>query len=125
MENDKDFDFYEGNDLEDSTVKDIKGLTDTVSKYVYSKMNFPCICLNENLKLPKSKWLLISKLVKQGAEDKNISVYMIRNGELLKAGSLAGSQIIPFIDVLGIENLFGYYSKDKELRGDRLYVLSC
>lgn len=120
----EDFDFYEG-DSEEEVVRDVKGLTDTVSKYVYSSMNFPCICLKEDLKLPKSKWLLISKLVKQGAEDKNISVYMIRNGELYKAGSLAGSQVIPFIDVLGIDNLFGFYSKDKELRGDRLYVLSC
>ena len=81
--------------------------------------------LNEDIKLPKHKWLIISKLVKQGSEDKNIAVYLIRNGELYRAGSLSGVQIKAFIDILGIENLFGYYNKDKRLDGDRLYVLSC
>lgn len=117
------FNFYGGNSEEES-VRDIKGITDTVTKYVYDNLNFPNICLNEDLKLPKSKWLLISKLVKQGAEDKNISVYILRNGEMFKAGCLAGSQVIPFIDVVGIDNLHGYYTKDKRLEGDRLYILS-
>lgn len=119
------FDFYEDGGNEEEVVRDIKGLTDTVSKFVYSSMTFPCICLKEDIKLPKHKWLIISKLVKQGSEDKNISVYMIRGGELFKAGSLSGLQIKAFIDIIGIENLFGYYNKDKELKGDRLYVLSC
>lgn len=120
-----DFNFYGGDESEESIVKDVKGLTDTVSKFVYSDMVFPCICLNEDIKLPKHKWLIISKLVKQGSEDKNIAVYLIRNGELYRAGSLSGVQIKAFIDILGIENLFGYYNKDKRLDGDRLYVLSC
>ncbi|MGV3076439.1 hypothetical protein ACEE21_15275 [Clostridium baratii] len=120
-----DFNFYGDGSNEDEVVREVKGLTDTVSKFVYSDMSFPCICLKEDIKLPKHKWLIISKLVKQGSEGKNISVYMIRGGELFKAGSLSGLQIKAFIDIIGIENLFGYYNKDKELKGDRLYVLSC
>lgn len=120
-----DFNFYGDGSNEEEVVRDVKGLTDTVSKFVYSNMTFPCICLKEDIKLPKHKWLIISKLVKQGSEDKNISVYMIRGGELFKAGSLSGLQIKAFIDIIGIDNLFGYYNKDKELKGDRLYVLSC
>lgn len=118
-------DFYGEEHNEEDAVRDIKGLTDTVSKFVYSSMDFPCICLKEDTKLPKHKWLIISKLVKQGAEDKNISVYMFRGGEMFKAGSLSGLQIKAFIDIIGIDNLFGYYNKDKKLDGDKLYVLSC
>lgn len=119
----KDFNFYEEDD-EKEKVREIRGLTDTVSKFVYGSMEFPCICLKEDIKLPKHKWLVISKLVKLGAEDKNIAVYMIRNGELFKAGCLSGVQVKAFIDIIGIDNMFGYYNKDKELKGDRLYVLS-
>ena len=117
------FDFY--GDGEETVVKDIKGLTDTVSKFVYSSMDFPCICLKEDIKLPKHKWLIMSKLVKQGAEGKNISVYIRRGGDIFKAGSLAGEQVKAFIEIIGLDNLFGFYNKDKELVGDRLYVLSC
>ena len=48
-----DFDFYDGVEQDSSVVQDIKGLTDEVSKYIYSNMDFPCICVKENIKLPK------------------------------------------------------------------------
>lgn len=121
----EEFDFYEGNEEGKEEVRDVKGLTDTVSKYVYNNMEFPCICLKEDIKLPKHKWVIISKLVKQGSSDKNISIYMLRGGEMFKAGSLSGLQVKAFIDIVGLDNLFGYFNKDKELIGDRLYVLSC
>jgi hypothetical protein len=121
----EEFDFYEGNEEGIEEVRDIKGLTDTVSKYVYSNMEFPCICLKEDIKLPRHKWVIISKLVKQGSSDKNISIYMLRGGEVFKAGTLSGLQVKAFIDIIGLDNLFGYFNKDKKLTGDRLYVLSC
>lgn len=119
-----DFNFYGVEQDDTEEVKDLKGVTDTVSKFVFSNMSYPCICLKEDLKLPKHKWVIISKLVKQGSVDKNISVYMIRGGELYKAGSLSGVQIKAFIDIIGIDNMYGFYNKDKELKGDKLYVLS-
>lgn len=118
------FGFY-GEKADDEEVKDIKGVTDEVSKYVFSDIQYPSICLKEDIKLPKYKWVAISKLVKQGSVNKNISFYLIRNNEVLKAGALAGIQIKAFIDIVGIENLFGFYKKDKKLEGDRLYILSC
>lgn len=121
----EEFDFYEDNEEGKEEVRDVKGLTDTVSKYVYNNMEFPCICLKEDIKLPKHKWVIISKLVKQGSSGKNISIYMLRGGEMFKAGSLSGLQVKAFIDIVGLDNLFGYFNKDKELIGDRLYVLSC
>lgn len=118
------FGFY-GEEVEnENSVREIRGITDTVSKYVFSDMNFPCICLKEDLTLPKHKWVVISKLVKQGTSDKNISVYLIRKGDLYKAGALSGVQVTALIDLVGLDNLVGYYNKDKELKGDRLYILS-
>lgn len=119
----EDFGFY-GEENEQEEVKDIKGVTDEVSKYVYSDMKFPCICLNADIKLPKHKWIVISKLVKQGTVEKDIAVYMIRNGELFKVGSLSGVQIKAFIDIVGIKNISGYYNKSTKLEGDKVYVLS-
>lgn len=120
---DEDFGFY-GEENEQEEIKDIRGVTDEVSKYVYSDMQFPCLCLNADIKLPKHKWIVISKLVKQGTVDKDIAVYMIRNGELFKAGSLSGIQVKAFIDIIGLDNIFGYYNKEVKLTGDKVYVLS-
>lgn len=117
-----DFDFYD-DESEEEVVKDIKGVTDSVSKFIYTDMEFPCICLKPDIILPKHKWKIISKLAKPDA-DKNISLYIIRQGDIFKIGSLSGIQIKAFIDIIGLENMTGFHSKDKELIGDKLYVLS-
>lgn len=119
----EDFEFY-GKGTEKEEVKDIKGITDTVSEYVYSSMEYPCICLKPNLILPKHKWGIISKLSKSSGSDKNIFLYIIRKNEMFKIGKLSGIQVKSFIDIVGLDNLFGFYSKDKKLENDRLYVLS-
>lgn len=123
VENNNDFGFY-GEEAEDNEVKDIKGVTDEVSEFVYSDMEYPCICLKNNLKMPEHKWVVISKLVKQGVSDKNISVYMIRGGDLYKIGALSGTQIKAFLDIVGIDNMVGFNRKDVKLIGDKLYALS-
>lgn len=120
----KEFDFY-GEESEKEEIREVRGITDTVSRFVYSDMDFPCICLKDDLKLPKHKWMLISTLVKQGNISKTIPVYLIRNGDLFKVGALSTVQIKSFIDVVGLDNMFGFYNKDKKLEGDRLYILSC
>lgn len=118
------FDFYEGNSIDNDSVEDIRGITDRVSKYVFGDMVYPCICLREDIKLPRHKWNIISKLVKQGNGSKNICFYIIRKGEVYKAGALSGTQVKAVIDIIGLDNLFGFFSEGRELIGDRLYVLS-
>ena len=118
----EDYNFY-GEEDDSEEVKDINGVTDNVTKYVFTNMEYPCICLNADISLPKHKWITISKLVKQGVTQKNIAFYLLRNGELFKAGGLTGSQIKAFIDIVGLENLFGFYKKDVKLSGDKLYIL--
>lgn len=123
MSDKEDFGFY-GEDEDQEEIRGIRGITDEVSKFVFTNVEYPFICLNADIMLPQHKWVVISKLVKQGAVSKNIAFYMIRGGELYKAGSLSGIQIKSFIDIVGIENLFGYHNKDIRLEGDKLYVLS-
>lgn len=120
---DEDFGFY-GSEAELEEVKDIKGITDEVSKYVYTDMDFPCICLKGDINLPMHKWKVISKLVKEGSANKNITFYIIKGNELFRAGALAGIQVMPFIDIVGLENLEGFHNKEIKLEGDRLYVLA-
>lgn len=118
-------DYNEFNDdLDDDKVEGIRGITDEVSKFSYVDMDFPFICLQGNIQMPKHKWIIVSKLVKQVSSDKGISFYIQRGGNIYKAGSLARSQVKALIDIVGLENLFGFYSKDKKLEGDRLYVLA-
>lgn len=123
FENAEDFGFY-GEEEEEEVIKDIKGVTDEVSKFVFTNVEYPFVCLKADIALPQYKWLIISKLVKQGVASKNISFYMLRGGELFKAGALSGVQIKSFIDIVGIDNLFGYHNENIRLEGDRLYVLS-
>ena len=105
-------------------VRDIKGITDSVSKYVYANMEYPSICLKPDLVLPKHKWEVISKIAKPVGVDKNISLYIIRNGETFKIGKLSGIQVKVFIDMVGLENVFGFHRDGRELIGDKVYVLS-
>ena len=121
--NNSDFGFY-GEEADEASVRDIKGVTDEVSKFVFTNIEYPCICLKADIMLPTYKWEVIAKLVKQGVVSKNISIYMLRNGELFKAGSLSGLQVKAFIDIVGIENLFGFHNRDIRLDGDKLYVLA-
>ena len=123
MEDVKDFGFY-GSEEDSEKIREIRGITDEVSEFEYAGMKYPCICLKDNLILPKHKWKGISNLVKQGTSSKNITVYMIREGELYEIGALAGIQIKAFIDIVGLNNMFAYHNKDTRLEKDKLYVFS-
>lgn len=120
----EDFSFYSESSNEDE-VKEIKGITDVVTKYVYKNMEYPCLCLNEDIVLPRSKWIVLKKFTEQGSMgDKNISLYLIRKGELLRIGGISPIQVKAVVGVVGMDNMFGFYNKNKKLEGSMLYVLS-
>lgn len=129
----EEFNFYEESNTRDTAntgydeveVRDIKGVTDSVSEYVFVDMEYPNVCLKADLVLPKHKWEVISKLSQIGGNvDKNISLYIVRNDELYKIGALSGVQIKSFLDIVGIENIVGHHKDGRELVGSKLYVLS-
>ena len=111
-------------DEEESEVQDIKGVTDEVTKMCYTNAKYPFICIDHGLEMPKHKWVAVSKMVKQTTSDKGIFFYIKNGNDLYEAGSLAKSQVKAIIDLVGLDNIIGYYSEDKELKGDRLYVLA-
>ena len=118
------FDFY-GDGSTEEVVRDVKGVTDSVSEYVFVDMEYPNLCLKADLVLPKHKWEVISKLSKIGGKaDKNISLYIVRHGELFKIGALNGVQVKSFIDIVGIDNIEGHHRDGRKLEGSKLYVLS-
>lgn len=117
----EDFNFYGEDEVKENI--DIKGITDIVSKYIFVGMVFPCICMKEDLQLPKYKWEGVSRMVKGNAEGKDITVYMKRSGEMYSLGKLSSIQVTPFLELVGLDNLVGYGVDEKEIVGDRLYAL--
>lgn len=120
-ENDE-LDFYgdesEGEDTE------IKGITGKVSSFTYTNVSFPCFIFNEGCAIPKHKLRIVANMVKSGnMQDKDTSLYFIQNGELFKIGSLSGTQIMGFLDLMGIDCLTGYTDAENKLEGGKLYSL--
>ena len=115
-------DFY-GRGSEEVKVE-IKGITDEVVNYTYTHMSYPCIVMKEGFKCAEHKMVVLSKMVKMSStEDKDITLYFSIKGELYKVGKLSGSQMKAFVDIVGLENARAFYSEDKELIGDKMYVL--
>lgn len=113
--------FYE--DCEESS-EDVEGITGQVSSFTFTNINYPCFIFKEGSEIPKYKLRIVANMVKSGnMQDKDTSLYFMQNGDLYKIGSLSGLQIMGFIDLIGIDNLIGYASKDEKLEGASLYCL--
>lgn len=121
MEN-EDFGFY-GEEEDESVVDDIHGITDTVTNYTYTNLQYPCIIFKEGFTLKSHKWRVISNMVKAIDKDKDTALYFKDNGNMVKLGSLSGRQVESFLELVGCENLLGYYLDGTKLEGDRLYTL--
>jgi hypothetical protein len=119
----EDFGFY-GEEAEEDKVEEIQGITENVSEFTYSSLEYPCIMFKEGFSLKNHKWKVLSNMVKSISPDKDISLYFHDNGELLKIGKISGTQVDAFLDIVGMEGVVGYYDKDTLLENDRLYTLS-
>ena len=116
----EDFDFY---DDVDENVDDIKGLTDEVTEFTYTDLSYPCLVFCEGFQLASHKWRVLSNMVKSEAPDKDISLYFMENGDMLRIGSISGRQVDAVLDLIDTANVVGYMSEGVELRGDLLYTL--
>lgn len=113
--------FYE--DCGESS-EDVEGITGQVSSFTFTNINYPCFIFKKGSEIPKYKLRIVANMVKSGnMQDKDTSLYFMQNGDLYKIGSLSGLQIMGFIDLIGIDNLIGYASKDEKLEGSSLYCL--
>lgn len=120
-----DFDFY-GDSTDDAQAKSIKGITDTISEYSFTKFEYPCLVIKRGFTCPKHKMSVISNMVQSSSKlEKDISLYFTdTSGEVFKLGMLAGIQVSAFLDMIKVENIIGFFEDKKLLEGDLLYVLS-
>lgn len=118
----EDFGFY-GSESDDTSVKGIKGITDNVTEFTYTNMEYPCIIFKDGVSYKKHQWRILSNMVKAVADDKDTALYFPDTSGLVKMGMLSGRQVESFLDLVGIENVYAYYSKDKLLEGSKLYSL--
>lgn len=116
-----DFEFY-GESADKDSVEDIQGITDSITSYSYTGVEYPCLILKDGFSCAKHRMEVIAKMVKTSG-DKDISLYFNNSGETYKIGNISGKQVKAFLDVVGIDNVLGFLSKDTSVTGDMLYVL--
>lgn len=114
---------YEG--YEEGTVEEIEGITDKVTDLSFTNVSYPAVIFKSGTELPKHKVVAISNMVKSnsGNSVKDITLYFQNEGQLFKLGMLSGQQIMPLIDIVGVESLQAYYSDGTPLSGNNIYVL--
>lgn len=114
---------YEGY-VEDE-VSEMEGITDKVTNYTYTKLEYPCLLFRKGVQLEKHKVQVVSNMVnsKTLGSTKDISLYLSNNGELFKIGKISGVQVLPLLEIIGEENLQGFLDKDTELKGSLIYTL--
>ena len=113
-------DFYDEEIIEDG---EIAGVTDTVVSYTFTGMEFPCVIFKDDVVFPEHKMLVLSKMLKMGAPDKDISIYFMKEGELYRIGKLSGMQMKAFLQIVGEDSVRVFYAEGHELLGDKIYVL--
>lgn len=110
---------------EDGEVKEIKGITDTVTDYTYTGLSYPCIVFKQGFKLERHKVQVISNMVKSNTVGikKDISLYFSNKDQLYKLGEISGVQVSPLIDIAGRDNLIAFLDADTELNDSLIYTL--
>lgn len=114
---------YDG--YEEGQVKELKGVTDTVTDTAFTTLDFPAIVFKDGMKLPKHQAEVISNMVKSSAQlgAKDIGLYFQHGSDLFKIGSISGLQVDSLLTITGTVNIFGFYSDGSRLEGDRIYTL--
>lgn len=125
---DSDFDFYDDDELEENAEcegykSDIAGITDEVTSYTYTNLSYPCIVFADGFSCPKHQMKVISNMVKSGGEDRDTTLYFANKNELYKLGNMSGRQVESLLDMVGTENIVGYYVDGTRITGDRMYTL--
>lgn len=118
----EDFGFY-GNEGDEPTKKEVKGITDKVTEFAYTDLVYPCVILNQDFKCPKHQLKVLSNMIKNKCGIKDIGMYFLKGNELFKMGNVSGLQIGFLLDMLGTSAVSGYMDSETRLEGDKLYTL--
>lgn len=99
-------------------------MEESVSRYVKADLNFPCLVIKQGFNAQKHRWMLISNIVKSSKKS-DVGLYLDNGDKKMKLGTVGGSQVRALIEILGEDNLSGYYDDGRELVGSKLFVLGC
>lgn len=99
-------------------------MEESVSRYVKADLNFPCLVIKQGFNAQKHRWMLISNIVKSSKKS-DVGLYLDNGDKKMKLGTVGGSQVRTLIEILGEDNLSGYYDDGRELVGSKLFVLGC
>lgn len=119
----EDFGFYGTNNDGRSEVH-VKGVTEDVTDFTFANVEYPCIIFKEGFSVPKHQLNVVSNMVKSCISTKDISLYYSKDSDLYKIGMIDGKQVNAFLEVIGIDKVFGFYDKNTRLEGNLLYTLS-
>lgn len=122
-----DFEFY-GQGTDNTKVQEVKGITDTVTEYVYTDLAYPCIIFKKGFTCPKHQMKVLSNMVQSKGIKKDITLYFEKDTgtdtpELFKIGSIGGLQVDSLLSIFSLDNLVGFYDESTLLEGDRLFTL--
>ena len=99
-------------------------MAESVSRYAKAGLNFPCLVIKKGFNAQKHRWILISNIVKSSKKS-DVGLYLDQGDKKMKLGTVGGSQVRTLIEILGEDNLSGYYDDGRELVGSKLFVLGC
>lgn len=117
-----DFGFY-GSSADENNVEDIHGITDVVTSYTFTKLDYPCLVFKKDFRCEKHKMRIIGNMVKSESIEKDISLYFQNGDDIYKIGKISGRQVDSLISIVGEDSLDGFYDDGTPLTRDRLYVL--
>lgn len=120
----EDFGFYGDDETEETPVREVRGVTDSVSPYAFTNRENPCMIIKPGIKVAKHKLQVVANMVKTSVPDKDITLYLLKSDGMFRLGKISGVQVKPFVDMLGIENLTGFSRRGTKLDGDLLLTLS-
>lgn len=113
---------YEGGEEREDAV--VEGVTDSISQYAFTDIQYPCIMFKKGFHTEKHKFQVLQNMLSNPRPESDISVYFINSdGDVLKVGRVSGYQLSFLVDIVGRDNITGYYEDGNELEGSLIYTL--
>ena len=115
--------FY-GEGSEDQIKPEIKGITEEVNEYIYSKMRYPAIFISSKLSLSAAGFKVLKAMISStSVVDRDINIYNEMEKGIFLIGCISGLQVMNFYDLVGLDNVKVFLDRNIELKGDKKYVL--
>lgn len=115
---------------EDNRNFEKSGLTGVVKRYTTESIEYPCFIITLSDSIAKYKLDVLRRMfAMSGSFNENltnlsIGIYFDSGDNLIKFGKIYPAQVKSFLKLFETEKIIGFYSKDKVLENEYLYVLA-